>query len=646
MAVIPPFVVEYFMLGRTRGDAIERYTQDGGIVTDVWLAFAADRRRPQRVLVAPCPGVSTVEVAAALHAGIADYRASSKADGERVKPGISPLENFIALTIYFDELLRVVLPMTAWWRRKNLDALRQMASPAPNQFAEMLRKAILVRLGRDQYRRDSDEPTEDEATLRRSARAAGQDARADRSIVDAAPLAALIGVFLAADDPEFLKDIDKIHPQKVGIDPFTKWVAGSADIISRRAQEEFAIQYKYNKWLLRRRNEERGTDGADEHDAPELIQRVFLDRPVGFSSNDALCTIKADAANRVFDVSCRAITWAVIDAGIATTHPAFLDQDARDRRGVPLAKDKRPSRVRATFDFTLIDRIRNFDLIEDPAGSAGRAAAIDAVVAELSTLPGRDREPDFAATARDRLTEIARQLDKRLPPDWNLIEPLIRLAGDDGATLVSDHGTHVAGILGADWRAPKPGTTEPEVSLLTGVCPDINLYDLRVIHPDDNKRTEFAVLAALEFVRFVNDRAGANGPVLHGVNLSLSIPHDVRNYGCGATPVCVACDRVAQSGVVVVAAAGNRGWNEQEIGFGNFVFCSITDPGNAREAITVGSTHRARPHEYGVSYFSSRGPPAMDGPSPTWSRPANRFADRCAAMRTTSSTAPAWRRRS
>jgi subtilisin family serine protease len=88
----------------------------------------------------------------------------------------------------------------------------------------------------------------------------------------------------------------------------------------------------------------------------------------------------------------------------------------------------------------------------------------------------------------------------------------------------------------------------------------------------------------------------------------MSIPHDVRNYACGATPVCVACDRLVSSGVVVVAAAGNQGWNEVPDGFGNFVFCSITDPGNAREVITVGSTHRLKPHLYGVSYFSSRGP--------------------------------------
>src|SRR5205085_752976 len=35
---------------------------------------------------------------------------------------------------------------------------------------------------------------------------------------------------------------------------------------------------------------------------------------------------------------------------------------------------------------------------------------------------------------------------------------------------------------------------------------------------------------------------------------------------------------------------------------------SINDPGNAELAITVGSTHRDKPHRYGVSFFSSKGP--------------------------------------
>jgi subtilisin family serine protease len=150
------------------------------------------------------------------------------------------------------------------------------------------------------------------------------------------------------------------------------------------------------------------------------------------------------------------------------------------------------------------------------------------------------------------------------------------------------------------------GEVDDEV-VLQGVCPDINLYDLRVVG-QDRIATEFAIVAAIEFVQYLNQRAGRNGTVIHGVNISLSIPHKVRSYGCGATPVCVAADRLSASGVVVVAAAGNRGWNEEEAGFGTFVFCSITDPGNAQQVITVGSTHGAKPHTYGVSFFSSRGP--------------------------------------
>jgi subtilisin family serine protease len=35
---------------------------------------------------------------------------------------------------------------------------------------------------------------------------------------------------------------------------------------------------------------------------------------------------------------------------------------------------------------------------------------------------------------------------------------------------------------------------------------------------------------------------------------------------------------------------------------------TINDPGNARLAITVGATHSEKPHEFGPSYFSSKGP--------------------------------------
>jgi subtilisin family serine protease len=102
-------------------------------------------------------------------------------------------------------------------------------------------------------------------------------------------------------------------------------------------------------------------------------------------------------------------------------------------------------------------------------------------------------------------------------------------------------------------------------------------------------------------------------PVIHGVNLSVSLDHDVGAYACGRTPVCDECRRLVANGTVVVAAAGNQGRAEftSAGGLGSsegFRSISITDPGNADAVITVGATHREQPHTYGVSYFSSRGP--------------------------------------
>jgi len=112
------------------------------------------------------------------------------------------------------------------------------------------------------------------------------------------------------------------------------------------------------------------------------------------------------------------------------------------------------------------------------------------------------------------------------------------------------------------------------------------------------------VIAALQYIRYVNERHSYI--TIHGANLSLSIPHSVRNYACGRTPVCNECERLVESGVVVVAAAGNRGFQKFETKdgpFENYAAFSITDPGNADSVITVGSTHSIWPHTYGVSFF-------------------------------------------
>jgi subtilisin family serine protease len=80
--------------------------------------------------------------------------------------------------------------------------------------------------------------------------------------------------------------------------------------------------------------------------------------------------------------------------------------------------------------------------------------------------------------------------------------------------------------------------------------------------------------------------------------------------------------------VVVVAAAGNEGRGGYVVkgrSVEGYRPISITDPGNAEKVITVGATHGDKPHTYGVSYFSSRGPTGDGRAKPDLVAPGERI---------------------
>jgi hypothetical protein len=323
---------------------------------------------------------------------------------------------------------------------------------------------------------------------------------------------------------------------------------------------------------------------------------VNLNRQATQTLFESRLTVKADAAHRVFDISTEGIAFAVIDGGIDATHPAFLkrtDPDFQKRSKSPFTEAdlQRWSRVVRTYDFTILRDIvcSEGDLHFVPEANRD-------VIQKLVT--SSDPEVKKALDHVRVRNENARDLD------WQIVEPLIRIRHD--ASYVrpgSDHGTHVAGILAAD--LPDPGDLNRP---LYGMCRSLSLYDLRVFNPA-GWGDEFTILCAIEFVGWLNrDR---QNPVVHGVNLSLALAHDVDSFACGQTPICEACNRLVGNGTVVVAAAGNTGFEgagrTQSLGNG-YRAISITDPGNADGVVTVGSTHRRDPHAYGVSYFSARGP--------------------------------------
>ena len=324
-----------------------------------------------------------------------------------------------------------------------------------------------------------------------------------------------------------------------------------------------------------------------EHESVDSRGESYLfsvnrNREIEATISDSVATTKADAAARTFDVTGEHICWAIIDSGIDARHIAFRRRDAEDRahsRPFDSGHGGNHTRVRATYDFSSIRK-------------------------------------DLAADQRRSLKSKTGRL-----LDWEEIERSLKLRVDHTAAAYRSpedpHGTHVAGILGADWRpdpeavdplGPTPPSTGPD-EVLQGVCPEISFYDLRVFD-SQGRGDEFAVMSALQFVRSLNQRH--DSLQIHGVNLSLAMHHDVSNYACGRSPVCEECTRLVGNGVVVVAAAGNEGRSIHTTTQGHrqegYRHVSIADPGNAEAVLTVGSTHRIEPHTYGVSYFSSRGP--------------------------------------
>lgn len=314
---------------------------------------------------------------------------------------------------------------------------------------------------------------------------------------------------------------------------------------------------------------------------PSAIYKIWPDRELKAFLDRSLRTIKADACTRTFGSDGLGIIWAVIDSGIDGGHPHF--------------------RTYATLDLS-------------PAAPHQLRGAL---VVGLG-------HKDFTG-------------------------------GNDALSDRFGHGTHVAGIIAGATpfketngvRKAKPPAVRASSSrdeddnvrtriaeleqLVTGVAPRCKLLSLKVLD-ELGSGEERSLLAALDYVARINE----DGRLIrvHGVNISIGYPFDAEWFAAGQSAICVAVNRLVRTGVVVVVAAGNEGSVEMQLGDGKVrrigLDQSISDPGNADLAITVGSTHGDSPHTYGVSYFSSRGPTIDGRPKPDLVAPGERIVS-CAS---------------
>jgi serine protease AprX len=515
----------------------KRFTQDSPVMPDVWFEFGKNPNGKVDLLLNPHFEASPGRVAKVLEERLLIEQKSKTAAkfgcDESGGYDIAYNQSTVVVRLCFHELVRVVLPLTTWWTKYVwLDDGKQMLT-----FAK------------------------------------------DRKIRDA------IERLLGGDEDE---------PLIEHVDSQVFWMMKVIGTIGAHAQGNTKgrkIRMTANAIVQACVDLVTNLQPPDEV-SPPPVWSVTRNREASVSVWRSTMAVKADAARRLFDINCSALTWAVMDSGIDARHPAFR---MRDKDGTP-DPDPFKTRVRATYDFTVIRRLLRS---EKEAEAISDAAAKPALAKAIKRL---QRQPE-------KLKQLRTSLQNGREIDWDFLRPLIEVPHDDDYPVPRhQHGTHVGGIIGADWRLKDP-VPPPVNNAMSGVCPDINLYDLRVLD-DEGRGDEFSVIAAMQFVRHLN--AHKDLMMIQGVNLSLSIRHDVANYACGSTPVCEEANRLVGAGIIVVTAAGNNGYlyflTANGIPEEGYRSISITDPGNTESVLTVGATHRDSAHLFGVSYFSSRGP--------------------------------------
>jgi subtilisin family serine protease len=593
-----------------------RFTTDFPITSEVWLMFAEKRQfnRPKSILLTPHIEAGMTGLRAAVTQRLPVLSGPSEKEVSTVErfwlghggPGparsaryIAANESHLLVHIDFYELLSL-LPLTRWWQQYVASAIRfdqSTSSISTGAFTWLRSRAVAGRLAEQVL-----DHIRNEKTIQRFSE---------------------IGPLLAADWPQAKTPTQRAAIARL-LNIAALQVALSLLGLARKIDGDYLKQYVS---VLASRvlivigrffwNYLAKTEVQEGHLSP--LWQVSCNRPAEQAVVSSRKTIKADAAVRVFDTGGKGIRWAVIDSGIDARHPGLgrpneLTLGGNLTNGLCLPS---VSRVIKTLDFTRLIAI-----------TSGR---VPRTIMDLLEKKYGDRR-----TAQDRIEAIRADLANGRMLDWTAVEPLLEVDQSDYQHYIApldSHGTHVAGVIGANWQSDtyrkppllkeqKKGKKpvepdDPELRIpselirypaICGICPDIELLDLRVF-TEEGDSDEFAILAALQYVRFLNQ--SKDRQYVHGVNLSLSLRHDVRNYACGSTPVCLECDRLVGAGIVVVAAAGNFGYdrNYAELNLGGaYRGQSITDPGNAASVITVGATHRSDPYQYGVSYFSSSGP--------------------------------------
>ena len=182
-------------------------------------------------------------------------------------------------------------------------------------------------------------------------------------------------------------------------------------------------------------------------------------------------------------------------------------------------------------------------------------------------------------------------IDTGISPHLDLTQPYNRIVGfkdlvnkknypyDDNG-----HGTHVAGIIAGNGYSSN--------KKYIGVAPESNILAIKALNKNGSGSTS-SIIEAISYI--VESKDQYNTKI---VNFSMGTP---ANNSCNKDPLCRAVEKAIQSGIVVVAAAGNSGPGRG----------TIVSPGISKNVITVGAVdHKGTvdTSDDSIAPFSSRGP--------------------------------------
>ncbi len=156
------------------------------------------------------------------------------------------------------------------------------------------------------------------------------------------------------------------------------------------------------------------------------------------------------------------------------------------------------------------------------------------------------------------------------------------------------HGTHVSGIIAANGF--------DSFGVRAGIAPAADIISEKVLDANGDGVIS-NVIAALDWA--LQNRQAYN---IRVVNLSVGAPI---TESFNTDPLTLACKHAVDSGIVVVAAAGNFGRSKT----GKTIYGAITAPGNAPWVLTVGASSTngtVTRSDDTIAPYSSRGPTMID----------------------------------